>query len=243
MKIAFIFVCFHTPEQEKKRLEHEVKQLNLNECQLYFPDNTNTGLGYAAGVNQGIREALKDRNELFVIANTDISLKEVTGAGFIAGGKHFDVWGFAMNQNKIRYYGGEIDPLRYSGGLITRKPTDRFVPVDYVTGSLMVIKSTVIETIGVWDESYHMYYEDVDYCVRTRKGGFKVGIDAKMCYEHFESSQKRKEKDIQLARSRVKFLIKHGTLKAKMHELLRLPKTLYEERQIISKLGRDKLLQ
>jgi GT2 family glycosyltransferase len=45
--------------------------------------------------------------------------------------------------------------------------------VDYVNVCLL-IRTAVIRNIGLIDESYFCYWEDVDYCLRTRKAGYKV---------------------------------------------------------------------
>ena len=77
MKTAFIFVLFKTPQSEISRLKKEVENLKLKNYQIYFIDNSENGQGYAFGVNQGIKNALKDDCELFVIANPDIKLDNI----------------------------------------------------------------------------------------------------------------------------------------------------------------------
>ena len=233
MKIGFIFVLYKTPQSEIKRLKNEVKNLKFENYQIYFIDNTNNKQGYAAGVNNGLRSAIKDGCELFVIANPDISLDLLAhrslGEGGLDSSTHFDIFGLAMKQQNKTYYGGVIDKLRMSGGLIEKKPKKRFISTDFVSGSLMFIKKKVIDKIGLFDESFFMYYEDVDYCQRARKAGFKIGIDTKLVYKHFEISQKNPTKEFYLFKNRLKFLFKYGSLKQKIYELIRSPKTIFEE--------------
>jgi len=73
----------------------------------------------------------------------------------------------------------------------------------------MGFSKEVVQTIGLWDESYFMYYEDVDYCERARRAGFSVGIDSDTVYKHFEVSQLNAKKKGWIAQSRWKFF---GTL-------------------------------
>ena len=47
--------------------------------------------------------------------------------------------------------------------------------VGWVSGSVMLIKSTLIDKIGLLDENIFMYAEDVDYCWRANEAGEKVG--------------------------------------------------------------------
>ncbi len=232
MKTAFIFVLYKTPQVEISRLKQEVKDLGLKNYLIYFIDNTNNHQGYAAGVNQGIKQALKDGCEIFVAANPDIkldSLVKLDRFNLLDALDKFDIFSFAMRQQGKTYYGGQIDKWRMSGGLIEKKPDDRFATTDFVSGSLMVIKKSVIDKIGFFDESYFMYYEEVDFCFRSKKSGFKIGIDSELSYNHFEVSQDNPEKEFYLFKNRLKFLLKFGTLKQKVYELLRSPKTTFEE--------------
>jgi O-antigen/teichoic acid export membrane protein/GT2 family glycosyltransferase len=229
MKIAFIFVTYNTPKSEINRLKREVKSLHVTRYTLYFIDNTKINRGYSSAANIGIKKALKDGCDVFVIANPDLSLTKLKGKSLLNVKDHFDIWGFAMNQDGKIYFGGEIDRWRMSGGLIDKIPDKRFVDVDFPSGSLIFIKKKVIEKVGFWDESYFLYYDEVDYCWRARKAGFKVGIDSKLSYDHFEISKANRAKDYYIFKSRLKFLIKYGSWQQKLRELIRLPKTVAEE--------------
>jgi len=229
MKIAFIFVLYKTPQSEIKRLKQEVKNLKLKDYKIYFIDNTNNQQGYAAGVNTSIKKALKDGCELFTIANPDIKLVSLVPLDKLVQLSPFDIFGFAMRQQGKTYYGGKLDEWRMSGELNQEKPKSRFIASDFVSGSLMFIKKKVIDKIGFFNEKYFMYYEDVDYCYRAKKVGFKIGIDSKISYEHFEVSQDDPQKEFFLFKNRLKFLFKFGSLKQKIYELIRIPKTVFEE--------------
>lgn len=229
MKTAFIFVLYKTPKSEISRLKHEVKNLGLNDYSIYFIDNSQNQQGYAFGANTGIKKALKDDCDLFVVANPDITLVKLVKLDKLVKFSPYDIWGYAMHQQGKTYYGGKIDKWRMSGGLIETKPIKRFSETDFVSGSLMVIKKSVIDKVGFFDESYFMYYEEVDYCYRAKKAGFKVGIDSKNIYEHFEVSQDNPQKEYRLFKNRFKFLMRYGTIKQKFREFVRLPKTVFEE--------------
>lgn len=56
--------------------------------------------------------------------------------------------------------------------------------VGWVSGTAMLIKKQVIEKIGVLDENIFMYGEDVEYCMRARKAGFKIGWTDKATIIH-----------------------------------------------------------
>jgi len=46
--------------------------------------------------------------------------------------------------------------------------------VDAVSGSFLMFRKTVYERIGGLDESYFLYGEDLDYCYRIKKDGWKI---------------------------------------------------------------------
>lgn len=56
--------------------------------------------------------------------------------------------------------------------------------VPAISGSCMLIRKEVIDQIGLLDEAFFAYQEDTDYCVRTRKAGWKVTYfpDAKITH-------------------------------------------------------------
>lgn len=227
-RIGFIFVLYHTPNKEIERLKKEVGNLGLNNYKIYFIDNSKNNRGYAAAINEGIKKALKDKIDIFIIANPDVSLLHLRGGKWLDGLRYFDILGLSFKQDKKFFYGGEIDSWRLSGGLTTKKPEKRFQEVDFVSGSLMIIKKELIEKIGYFNEGYFMYYEDVDYCFRAKKAGFKIGIDSENYYYHFEQSKTNPKKEYFIFKNRFRFFLKYSDNKQKLREFLRLPITFFE---------------
>ena len=45
-------------------------------------------------------------------------------------------------------------------------------PIDWVAGACMIIRSAVFESVGLMDEGYFMYFEEVDFCYRARCAGW-----------------------------------------------------------------------
>ena len=46
--------------------------------------------------------------------------------------------------------------------------------VDQVMGAFFCIRRQVIEEVGLLDEGFFMWYEEVDYCHRTKNAGWRV---------------------------------------------------------------------
>jgi GT2 family glycosyltransferase len=60
--------------------------------------------------------------------------------------------------------------------------------VDWVGGTFMLIRREVIETIGLFDDDYFMYFEDVDFCIRVKKAGFSIKINPKVAIMHLSGA-------------------------------------------------------
>ncbi|MFH1827492.1 MAG: oligosaccharide flippase family protein [bacterium] len=236
MRSVFIAVLYKTPKKEIERIKNEFKSLNLVKSKLIFIDNTFDNKGYAAAVNKGIKLASKFKPNVYVVLNDDISFKNLVNKKIFEAYKYFDIWSFSFEQGKKKYYGGKLDKLRLSGGLICNKPKKNFYDVDFVSGSFMFIKKEVIDNIGYFDESYFLYYEEVDYCKRARNFGFKIGVDRSISYKHelFIVKNRSELKDYFLKKNRLKYLLKYGSFKQKLYELVRLPKTLIENKDSLS---------
>jgi hypothetical protein len=48
------------------------------------------------------------------------------------------------------------------------------IEVDWVTGALFIVRRAAIKAVGLLDESYFLYWEDLDWCYRMRQAGWRV---------------------------------------------------------------------
>ncbi|MBO0758251.1 MAG: glycosyltransferase family 2 protein [Bradyrhizobiaceae bacterium] len=47
-------------------------------------------------------------------------------------------------------------------------------PIDWIAGASMMIRWTVFDCIGVFDENYFLYFEETDFCFRAKKAGIST---------------------------------------------------------------------
>jgi len=90
---------------------------------------------------------------------------------------------------------------------------EKEVEVEAVTGAAMLIPKKTIERIGYLNERYFFYFEDLDYCRRVRRAGFKVFYlpTAEILHHHGQSATKAGSKAYQYLVQSSK--IYNGTLK------------------------------
>lgn len=146
-----------------------------------------TNVGYAAGNNLGLREA---QHDTFLLLNTDVIvtpeqlralvqyLQGEPGVGAVSPGLR-TVDGAAQ----AFAYGGDPSPaylFRRSVRRVLRlgplhdwdvkSPSD----ADWVSGACLAVRKAVYDQIGGLDERFFLYFEDVDWCARIRKAGWRV---------------------------------------------------------------------
>jgi GT2 family glycosyltransferase len=63
---------------------------------------------------------------------------------------------------------------------------------DWVSGSCMLVRSGVLDEIGLFDEGFFMFNEDVDFCYRARQKGWKVAYLPQAEVIHYIGASKGK---------------------------------------------------
>jgi N-acetylglucosaminyl-diphospho-decaprenol L-rhamnosyltransferase len=85
---------------------------------------------------------------------------------------------FAKSERFGRYNLTYIDP-------------DLAIEVDSVCGACMLVRRAVIERIGLLDERFFMYGEDLDWCLRTREAGWTVRYEPSIVVQHQHGAASR----------------------------------------------------
>lgn len=72
---------------------------------------------------------------------------------------------------------------------------DKIHPIPVAAGSYMMMPTDLFKKIGMWDETYFFYGEDIDLCYRINEAGFKIVYYPKVSTLHLRgaSSGLRKE--------------------------------------------------
>jgi GT2 family glycosyltransferase len=143
-------------------------------------------LGFAQGNNVGLRYVLSRPDFDFVwILNNDVvvdprSLAELVvcaqGETAIAG---VGATIFEYNEPEVvQAAGGGVFSLGHASPRLISKPRhqggrakDAAPLLDFISGACMLVRTSELRTVGLIDESYFIYCEDVDLSVRIRANG------------------------------------------------------------------------
>jgi len=152
-------------------------------------------VGFAKAVNQGIK---KSKGEFVLLLNSDIIVKE-NSLNLL-----FD---FAKDKNDLGVLGGRL--LNKEGSIqgscyhlpnlwrtiINSEGFLKYAPqsqeptqVEVVVGAVFLIPRKIIKEVGLLDERYFIYFEDLDYCRRIKNSGFKVFYLPKAEFIHFHGA-------------------------------------------------------
>ncbi len=155
--------------------------------------------GFSKGNNIGIKASLLYKSDFVFILNNDTFVSrdlivELIGAaekypkGGIFSPKIFFAKGYETHNERYKkaelgkvlwYAGGKMDWKNVLGthrGVdeVDQGQYEEIARVSYASGCAMMIRREVIDNIGMFDEKFFLYYEDVDFCERARKKGWEV---------------------------------------------------------------------
>lgn len=103
----------------------------------------------------------------------------------------------------------------------------------YVVGACMLARSKTLQQVGLFDEGFFMYAEEVDLCYRIRDAGWEIAFVPTASIIHLGGGSTRKVRAKMLAelyRSRIRFFRKHyGPLSAAGLQAILLGMTLAKQ--------------
>ena len=187
MLFEIIIVDNNSQDFTREIIKEEFKDVKLI--------TSNQNKGYSWGVNTGV---LQSNGDLIFLLNPDtevinIRVKDVFKT-FSNG--HIGVIGPKVMNSKDnnRQFSARSFPTLKTGVFNNRSLLTRIIPsnrfsrqylnpiinddeaqyVDWVSGCAMLIKKDVFNLVGGFDKNFFLFYEDVDFCYRTSKAGYKV---------------------------------------------------------------------
>lgn len=163
---------------------------SLDRIRAQFPGieiiENRENLGYSPANNRGIEQALAHGAEYVLLLNNDTvvapdflePLIETAESSPDIGVVSSKIYYFD-EPKRIWYGGGYID---WKTGLTAHLQVGKIDPdeqdieieeVSFVSACAMCIRRSVLETVGLLDERFFIYYDDTDWCARITRAGFR----------------------------------------------------------------------
>lgn len=222
---------------EKFINKKEYKNFKLNI--LY----TKRNLGFSGGQNFGIKYALENNADYIVILNNDVyagkdliiellnSFKEL-GVGVVSPKIYF-AKGYEYHKDKYNekdlgnvfwYAGGQVDWKNVFGkhrgvNQVDNGQFDKREETEVATGCCMMVKREVLETVGLFNENFFLYYEDADLSMRIKNKGFKIIYEPKAILWHKNAAATGSGSPLQdyyITRNRLIFGFKYAAFRVKL---------------------------
>jgi hypothetical protein len=232
-----------------ERIRAAVQALNWNSRGTVIQTGHNGGFSY--GNNVGIRHALAkpDSPDYVFLLNPDTLVEPgaivklidfmeahpkvgLTGSRMMYPDGRMQMSSFRFHsvwsefENAVRL--GIVSKLLENKRVVIPLP-DEPVQVDWVGGAAMMIRRAVIDQIGLLDETYFVYYEETDYCLRASRAGWSSWYVPQSIIVHLEGqstglSDKKKAPKRRpaywFASRRYYFLHNHGWMTAAAADVL-----------------------
>jgi GT2 family glycosyltransferase len=179
--------------------------------------------GFPGGCNIGMRYALDNGTDYILLLNNDTTvdknfLTELVNAAEsdnligIAGSKIYDYYRREILQpasGKVNWKLGIITELV---DIERHGQSENIFERDFVYGTSMLLKKEVIAKIAFMDEKFFFYFDELDYCTRAKKAGFKVVYVPKSKIWHKEGASLAKTNETKFSDTKKKIQKKSGFL-------------------------------
>lgn len=83
----------------------------------------------------------------------------------------------------------------FGGYNLTYLPVEGTYDVGAINGAFMMGRRELFEEVGVFDESFFMYGDDLDLCIRVRAAGWKIVYDGRVEITHLKGQSVAKDYD------------------------------------------------
>jgi GT2 family glycosyltransferase len=180
MPVRVVVVDNYLDEAEQRRIQALCADRGWTVALL--PDNR----GFGAGVNAGVRAARELGCVTFLLLNPDAELDAT-----VVDELRRDSLREPLSLITPRVDGPDGHPWfvgavvhRNSGRIRSRSSDDHAGVLPWVTGACLVVHRDLWERMGGFDESYFLYWEDVDLSYRCQQVGGQVRVRLDLVARH-----------------------------------------------------------
>jgi len=175
-------------------IDNESNLKKINKIERDFIDveviESKENLGFASANNIGIKYAIKNKFEYVMLLNNDTEVHNKFLTPLLNSLQNDNSLGavqpLIMNYNnrlKVWNSGGYLN--NFFGFPYTKKVNNKQRQIDWITGCCILLKTKVIKNVGLLDEHFFAYFEDVDWSLRIKKLGYKLSVtESSVIFHH-----------------------------------------------------------
>jgi hypothetical protein len=147
--------------------------------------STGANLGYTGGVNAGVRWALESGPDYILILNPDTEVRSDFLDHLVQGMEEHPEAAVACGTiyashapHRVWYAGGRMIPWRglavheRRGETLPLEELGQPRPVSFVTGCLALYRASALPAIGLQDERFFLYLDDIEMSARIARKGY-----------------------------------------------------------------------
>ena len=199
VEVEIIVVDNASKDGTSEMIKKEFKSVNLI---------TNAkNLGFSKAHNQAMRES---KGDFILVLNDDIVVKEfclstmvefleknsrigMVGCKFLFPDGSFQESSFKFPQKNLDWLKGRI-----VGSESVR--SGRLHSTDYVMGAFMMMPRFVLEKVGLFDEQFFIFCEEIDLAYRIKKNGYEIWYnpEGEIIHSHGVTTRHHQSKEVRL---------------------------------------------
>ena len=161
-------------------------EIIARECPDVHLIRNSTNLGFAAGNNRGIIQALAVGDAPLLLLNNDAVLEETDAIRLLESLQSDQRIGFigpllfdAEHKEHLLAAGGGSPVKHHHSHFHKFSAAHPLFPVTYVPGTVIIGRAEVFRTVGLLDDDYFFSAEVADLCIRAGQQGFLSVIDSR----------------------------------------------------------------
>ena len=174
-------------ESNTEKLKNLLK--NFKKIKVFQNDEN---LGFGAANNIAINYAIQNNFEYLMLLNNDTEVDEnfilpllnIINNDNLIGAVQPLIMNY-NNKNSIWSAGGYVN--KFFGYTSTNKNSNGNLKLDWITGCCMLLKTDLIKKVGLIDENFFAYYEDVDWSLRIKDLGYSLKLVNTSLVYHYGS--------------------------------------------------------
>jgi N-acetylglucosaminyl-diphospho-decaprenol L-rhamnosyltransferase len=151
---------------------------------------TKQNIGFAAACNRGAELA---RGSILLFLNPDVRLlspslepwlqvcreqERVIVAPLLLQTDAEEAWSYGRRVSPLSLLLQNVLPFASLWSFFARQS------LEWVSGAAWAVRKADFDLLGGFDETYFLYYEDVDLCRRATQAGFRIERSIEICFSH-----------------------------------------------------------